>query len=60
MLAMTDFTVTRAVVIVVVGSLLGVKGLCATHDLFVRNKFLFSRSENILFVNLLILNCGDF
>ena len=60
MLAMIGFTVTRAVVIVVAGSLLRVKGLRATHDLFVRNKFLFSRSENILFLNFLILNCGDF
>ena len=39
------------VVIVVAGSLLRVKGLCATHDLLVRKGVLFSRSENILFVN---------
>jgi len=48
------------VVIVVAGSLPRVKGLCATHDLFMRKRFLFSRSEDILFVKFFILNCGDF
>jgi hypothetical protein len=52
MLAMTGFTVTRAVIIIVAGSLLRVKELCATHDFLVRKRFLFSRSENILFVKL--------
>jgi hypothetical protein len=51
MLTMTGFTVTRAVVIVAAGSLLRVE-LCVTHDLLVRKKFLFSRSENIFFVKL--------
>ena len=60
MLAMIGFTVTRAVVIVVAGSLLRVKGLRATHDLFVRNKFLFSRSENILFLNFFNLKLWRF
>lgn len=60
MLAMTGFTVTRVVVTVVIGSLLRVKGLCVTHDLLVREGVLFSRSENVLFVNYVHLKLWRF
>lgn len=44
-LARTGLPVTRAVVVVVVGSLFRVKGLCATHELLVRKEiFVFSQT----------------